>query len=195
MDKVRVYMHGDIEIYCSDDPELRKMNKLSVNDIREFIDTAHPDIAKRIRSVTLNPFRDGTIVKSDSYFTVAACIRHSPNPVFFGEQPKTNSEVLDICRESHVIEHEVGHSIDGEFVRKWKKNKNWAESTQWMDAMQKDMAKSGSPWVTRYAESTMLTAEDFAESVAQHCKDPVQFAKDYPARAKLVKQAMDGPQQ
>jgi hypothetical protein len=57
-EKMRIYMHGDIEINVPDDAALRKMNKLNVDDIRQLIDESHPDIRRRIKSVTMNPFRD-----------------------------------------------------------------------------------------------------------------------------------------
>ncbi len=63
---------------------------------------------------------------------------------------------------------------------------NYSSGLDWTNAMNDDRIISQKESPTAYGENSPI--EDFAESVAEFVSDPIGFEKNFPNRARLLKQ-------
>ena len=82
----------------------------------------------------------------------------------------------------HTFAHESAHSLDQTLG---KSGIRFSNSSQWKKIVAEDKKINGKKSPTSYGE--MNLTEDFAESVAEYCTNPVEFAKEFPNRANFFK--------
>lgn len=82
----------------------------------------------------------------------------------------------------HTYAHESAHSLDQTLG---KGGIRFSNSAQWKKIVAEDKKINGKKSPTSYGEMNMV--EDFAESVAEYCTNPVEFAKEFPNRANFFK--------
>lgn len=78
--------------------------------------------------------------------------------------------------------HELGHVADQKIETPTKIR--FCDSTDWTEAMSKDLVHCGMKSPTRYGENA--NAEDLAESVAEYTMNHEWFIKNFPNRTKII---------
>ncbi len=92
------------------------------------------------------------------------------------------------ARFSFQIKHEAGHNLDM-YLGSKVKSKYFSTTAEWKNAMESDYKHINLLSPTKYGTSS--NAEDFAESLAIFLVSPEGFATDFPARATLLKNAIN----
>lgn len=77
--------------------------------------------------------------------------------------------------------HEAGHYID---TRIATETRRFSEGLEWKSAIRKDKKVCGKKSPTSYGENDYC--EDFAESIAEYCKDENSFGALFPNRKAIL---------
>ena len=81
--------------------------------------------------------------------------------------------------------HEIAHYIDKSMGANGTR---YSASSDWLKAMQMDLAVSGKNSITDYGENS--TTEDFAESIAEYVMNPQMFSTTMPNRSRIIESIM-----
>jgi hypothetical protein len=85
----------------------------------------------------------------------------------------------------HTLYHEAAHNLDSSM--------GWYSKTgAWKQVREQDMSLGGREWASDYARSSKAEVEDFADSVADYISNSIVFKSKFPARARKLKELLEG---
>ena len=184
-----------LEIETKTGKKIIKVNKYGKND--KILTKCLGDLAillEKVPPFVLETTTEINLYEYDSYddmyFSVAynGDIRKPFNSDASGGGSQINiwkSKLLTL--DERTLFHELGHNIDtalGKYEQTswWTKNNNL-----WEEAIEKDGGRDHAP--SDYAKTNVM--EDFAESFANYMKNPLDFQKKFPNRAKIIENFLE----
>lgn len=163
--QANTFFHSNVQIFEPADPDVRSMNGISTNEIKEAIDKLPEGMRDKIDAIVINPFES-----TEDERAIAAAAQGTIS-IYGNKSEEDYSHGDDL---QHVFTHEAAHLYDGEGSNRI------SMSAEWKDAIEKD-AERGS--ISSYAGLNRdKPQEDFAESVAKYITDPTGLQNASPSR-------------